>query len=195
MDCVSEVKGRWKVDDYYRESGEQAGEIYCKWLGQMEDIDLFDPLFFNISPAEARLMDPQHRVFMEECWKALEDGGFSTETLRGLNCGTYVGIMGNEYNALVQQQPGLASSPAHLMTGNAHSIFAARLAYLLNLKGPAIAVDTACSSSLVATHLACQALLREEVDMAIAGGVSLYLDVEGYRQMCGAWNVVAVRKM
>ncbi|RBL89850.1 SDR family NAD(P)-dependent oxidoreductase [Chitinophaga flava] len=185
-DCVREIsKDRWNADEYYVKGGETTGSLYAKWLGQLEDVDKFDPLFFNISPSEAELMDPQQRIFLEECWKSLEDAGYSRSQLDGMKCGTYVGIMGNEYAYLVKQS-GFSQPSSQLMTGNAGSIFAARMAYFLNLKGPAIAIDTACSSSLVAIHLACQALLSEEIDMAIAGGVTLYLGVEPYQQMCAA---------
>ncbi|SFD21736.1 Acyl transferase domain-containing protein [Chitinophaga sp. CF118] len=186
MDCVTEVSAdRWNTAAHYVAGGELTGEIYSKWLGEMADIDKFDPLFFNISPAEAEMMDPQQRVFLEECWKGLEDAGYNKVLLDGMKCGTYVGIMSNEYAYLVKQS-GIDCNAAQLMTGNANSIFAARMAYLLNLKGPAIAIDTACSSSLVATHLACQALLNGEIDMAVAGGVTLYLSVAPYEQMCAA---------
>ncbi|MCW3465913.1 SDR family NAD(P)-dependent oxidoreductase [Chitinophaga nivalis] len=185
-DCVTTIeKDRWDVDAYYKAGGEKTGDVYSRWLGALEDIDKFDPLFFNISPSEAELMDPQHRILLEECWKSLEDAGYRRSQLDGIKCGTYVGIMSNEYAARIRQ-PGLQPNQAQSLTGNAHSIFAARIAYVLNLKGPAIAIDTACSSSLVAIHLACQALLQKETDLALAGGVSLYLDVEAYQQMCAA---------
>ncbi|MCW3465912.1 SDR family NAD(P)-dependent oxidoreductase [Chitinophaga nivalis] len=185
-DCVTTIaKDRWDVERYYKADGEKTGDVYSKWLGAVDDIDKFDPLFFNIPPAEAEMMDPQHRIFLEECWKALEDAGYRRSQLDGMKCGTYVGIMGSEYGNLMLKS-GIALNQAQSMTGTAHSIFAARMSYLLNLKGPAIAIDTACSSSLVAIHLACQALLQKETDMALAGGVSLYLGVESYQQMCAA---------
>lgn len=183
VDCVSEISDRWDVESLYVEGGVDQGEIYSKWLGQLDDIECFDPMFFSISPSEAEAMDPQHRIFLQECWRAMEDGGFTRNQLKGLKCGTYVGIMSNEYEGMIRKDEANA---AQLMTGNSNSIFAARLAYLLDLKGPSIAVDTACSSSLVATHMACEALKKQEVDMAVSGGVSLYLGAENYRQMCAA---------
>ena len=181
-ESISEVPGnRWKIENHYKENG----EIYSKWLGVLPDADKFDPLFFRISPAEAELMDPQHRIFLEECWKALEDAAYTGNLLDKVKCGTYVGIVGNEYLQLLNQS-GYKHDSVQLLTGNSASIFAARLAYLLNLKGPAIAIDTACSSSLVAVHLACQALKSGEVDMAVAGGVSLYLGVEAHKYLCAA---------
>ena len=181
FDAVKEVPAtRWDVNRYYDATIPSPGKIYCKWLGALDDIDCFDPLFFNISPAEAELMDPQHRLFLEEGYKAFEDAGYAPSRLDGINCGVYLGIMSNEYAQIVAQNGGSSA------TGNSFAIGAARIAYHLNLKGPAVPVDTACSSSLVAAHLAIQALVSGEIDMALVGGVTLYLIPESYVGMCGA---------
>ena len=185
VDSVRVVpRERWDVDRYYDSNPQKKNKIYAKWLGALDDIDQFDPLFFNISPSEAECMDPQHRIYLQEAWKALEDAGYPGSQLSGVSCGIYVGIMGNEYADLLNEHTDLPASK--IMTGNSSSIFSGRMAYHLNLKGPAIAMDTACSSSLVAVHLACEALRHGEVNMAMAGGVSLYLTVKGYQQMCDA---------
>ncbi|MCP4401849.1 MAG: SDR family NAD(P)-dependent oxidoreductase, partial [bacterium] len=173
---------RWNVSQYYDPRPNQQGKIYCKWLGALDEIDCFDPLFFNISPAEANLMDPQQRLFLQEAYTAFEDAGYSRQSLSNHKCGVYLGIMNNEYALLLSQRQG---GIGHI-TGNSFAIAAARIAYYLNLKGPAIPVDTACSSSLVATHLACQALLHREINMALVGGVTLYLTPESYLGMCAA---------
>ena len=181
FDAVKEVPAsRWDVNSYFDPTTPSPGKIYCKWLGALEEIDCFDPLFFNISPAEAELMDPQHRLFLEEGYRAFEDAGYGPARLDGINCGVYLGIMSNEYAQIVAQS-GRGSA-----TGNSYAIGAARIAYHLNLKGPAVPVDTACSSSLVAAHLAIQALQCGEIDLALAGGVTLYLIPESYVGMCGA---------
>ncbi|MGH8258364.1 MAG: type I polyketide synthase, partial [Steroidobacteraceae bacterium] len=173
---------RWNVDEFYDPQPQTRGKVYCKWLGTLDDIECFDPLFFNISPADAELMDPQQRLFLEESYKAFEDAGCAPRRLSNVNCGVYLGIMSNEYTSLLHKhRPGLGDT-----TGNSAAVAAARIAYYLNLKGPAIPVDTACSSSLVATHLACQALRDGEIDMALAGGVTLYLAPELYLGMCAA---------
>ncbi|NJC37104.1 acyl transferase domain-containing protein/acyl carrier protein/SAM-dependent methyltransferase [Xanthomonas arboricola] len=173
---------RWKVQDYYDARPQLPGKMYCRSMGALDDIEYFDPLFFGISPAEAALMDPQHRLFLQEGYRAFEDAAYAPSRLDGARCGVYLGIMGNEYVSLCQR----AGAGIGEATGNSASIAAARIAYHLNLKGPAIAIDTACSSSLVATHLACQALLAGEIDLALAGGVTLYLTPESYISMCGA---------
>ena len=151
-------------------------------MGSLEDVEYFDPLFFHISPTEAEGIDPQHRIFLQEGYKAFEDAGYRRHLLNHKKCGVYLGIMNNEYGMMLYQNRVGASN----LTGNSFAVAAARLPYFLNLKGPAIPVDTACSSSLVATHLACQALLNREIDLALAGGVSLYLTPEAYIGMCAA---------
>jgi acyl transferase domain-containing protein/enoyl-CoA hydratase/carnithine racemase len=174
-------KERWDVNRYYDPDPTKTGKVYCKWLGVLDDIECFDPLFFMISPTEAEGMDPQHRIFLEEGYKAFEDAGYSKSSLNEMKCGVYLGIMSNEYGVLAIQNVNGQSG-----TNTSFAIGAARLPYYLNLKGPAIPIDTACSSSLVAAHLACQALSNGEIDMALVGGVSLYLAPEPYIFMCAA---------
>ncbi|MDT3429207.1 acyl transferase domain-containing protein/acyl carrier protein/SAM-dependent methyltransferase [Paenibacillus forsythiae] len=159
-DLVEEVT-RWDFTKYPFEDGS-----YCRHGSFISDIACFDPLFFNISGTEAAYMDPQQRLFLEESWKALEDAGYAGAGLDGSQCGVYVGYNIGDYAELIGNR-----SPAQAMWGNAGSVIPARIAYYLNLKGPAITVDTACSSSLTAVHLACQSLWTGEIGMALAGGV------------------------
>jgi acyl transferase domain-containing protein/enoyl-CoA hydratase/carnithine racemase/acyl carrier protein len=177
--AVTEIPpSRWDVDRHYDPDPKRDDKIYCKWMGVLDDIDCFDPLFFRVSPAEAENMDPQHRLFLEEGYRAFEHAGYSGKALSNRKCGVYVGIIGTEYADLVSTSVDI--------TGNNPAIGAARIAYFLNLKGPAISIDTACSASLVAIHLACQGLLNHETDMALAGGVSVWLRPETYMGMCKA---------
>ncbi len=181
-DSVSDVVGkRWSEQAFYSD-GVKTSEGKPRWMGALSNIENFDPLFFNISPTEAACMDPQQRLFLQQAWLAFEDAGYSREKLDGVNCGTYVGVMQNEYWEYVyddSQKRGVAQTA----TGNSNAILAARIAYLLNLHGPALAIDTACSSSLVALHMACQSLRSRDVDMALVGGVTLYLSPDGYSRM------------
>ncbi len=178
---ITEISpARWDINQYYDPDATKEGKMYCKWLGELEDVDCFDPLFFQITPAEAEFMDPQHRLFLLECYKAFEDAGYSSSSLSNKKCGVYLGIMSNDYTNLLSK----SKSSTVNITGNSFALGAGRVAYLLNLKGPAISFDTACSSSLVAMHVACQGLLNHEIDMAVAGGVTLYLIPEGYLGMC-----------
>ncbi|MDO8387773.1 MAG: SDR family NAD(P)-dependent oxidoreductase, partial [Polaromonas sp.] len=174
-DAVTEVPpSRWDIACHYDPTPQAEGKTYGKWLGVLDGVDEFDPEFFGLSAAEAEVMDPQQRLFLQEAWRALEDAGIAPSSLAGSRSGVYLGLSNNEYAHLLRTQgPGLANR-----LGNSLAIAAARIAYRLDLKGPAMALDTACSSSLVATHLAVQALQAGQVDLALAGGVSLYLTPE-----------------
>ncbi|MEJ2415809.1 MAG: SDR family NAD(P)-dependent oxidoreductase, partial [Exilibacterium sp.] len=153
------------------------GKGYCRHGSFIADIDQFDALFFNISGLEATHMDPQQRLFLEECWKAIEDAGYAG-TIEGSRCGVFAGCAGSEYAQLVRAHYAAADTaepapPAQAFWGNAAPVLPARIAYFLDLQGPAIAIDTACSSSLVAIHMACQHLWGREIDTALAGGIML----------------------
>ncbi|RRS06555.1 hypothetical protein EAG18_21680 [Pseudoalteromonas sp. J010] len=166
--CISEVSSqRWDIDAIYQEGAPVAGKTNSKWFGAMEEYDLFDPLFFNISPTEAESMDPQQRLFLQACWHGVEDAGYAAETLSGSMCGVFVGCATGDYDLLSREQQISAQG----FTGGATSILAARVSYFMNLQGPCISIDTACSSSLVAIATACDSLNLRRCDMALAGGV------------------------
>lgn len=167
-DCVSEVPSdRWDTDAYYQEGEASYGKTYSKWMGSLEEYDLFDPLFFTISPTEAESMDPQQRVFLQACWHSIEHAGYNAQALSGSKCGVFVGCASGDYNLLTRDQQLSAQG----FTGGATSILAARVSYVLNLTGPCLSIDTACSSSLVAIASACDSLMTGSSDIALAGGV------------------------
>ncbi|EFM11864.1 6-deoxyerythronolide-B synthase [Paenibacillus curdlanolyticus YK9] len=145
--------------------------------GYLKQVDLFDPDFFQITPAEAKAMDPNQRLFLETAWEALESAGASKEKLSGSLTGVYVGYSYEEgYKKLLEEFDG------HAVLGNMPAVIPARLSYLLNLKGPSMIFDTTCSSSLVALHHACQAIRAGDCRQAVVGGVQtllLPLDVDG----------------
>ncbi len=166
--CISEVaEMRWSLDEYFRPGAPTAGKTNSKWLGALDDYDRFDPLFFSISPTEAETMDPQQRLFLEACWHAIENAGYAPQSLSASQCGVFVGCGPSDYH---QASQTLRLS-AQGFTGAATSILAARIAYVLNLRGPCLSIDTACSSSLVAIAGACDSLNAGTSDLAIAGGV------------------------
>ncbi|MGY2288359.1 SDR family NAD(P)-dependent oxidoreductase [Pseudomonas sp. SDO528_S397] len=163
---------RWGHQDYFDPDRNARNKSYSKWAGLVDDIKGFDADFFNISPREALLMDPQQRLFFQEAWGAIEDAGYAPGSWSNSKCGVFVGCVTGDYLTHLRQQHMPAD--AYSLTGNTSSILAARLSYFLNLKGPAVAVDTACSSSLVSVHMACESLLSGTCEVALAGGVMLY---------------------
>jgi acyl transferase domain-containing protein/acyl carrier protein/SAM-dependent methyltransferase len=162
---------RWPGYDCFDEDPAVKDKTPCRFGGFLTGIDEFDPLFFNISPMEAELMDPQQRLFLQEAWTALEDAGYRSSDLNGIKCGVFVGVTAVDYQERLQQE-GVPVN-ATLFTGNSSSILAARISYFLNLRGPAISLDTACSSSLTAISLACESIRGGMCSMALAGGVQV----------------------
>jgi len=145
--------------------------------GVLENVDLFDASFFGFYPREAALMDPQHRLFLESAWEALENAGYDPESYEGL-IGVYAGVSMNTYLLfnLFSNLGVTGSADIYPLTiGNDKDFLPTRVSYKLNLRGPSVNIQTACSTSLVATHLACQSLLNYQCDMALAGGVAIRL--------------------
>lgn len=149
----------------------------------VEQADTFDAAFFGYSPREAEIMDPQHRLFLECCWEALEDAACDVSTYQGL-IGVFAGSAVSTYmlrNLLPNKELMDLIGQMQLDVGNDRDSLSSTVAYKLGLRGPALAVQTFCSTSLVATHLACQSLLNYESDIALAGGVSIVFPQEtGY---------------
>lgn len=148
---------------------------YVKASAVLDEIDSFDSFFFGYSPAEAAMMDPQHRLFMECAWEALENAGYSGRDYKGM-IGVYAGTGMNTYvhNQLASNKELMqAGGGYHVMVASDKDFLATKTSYKLNLKGPSITLQTACSTSLVAVHMACQSIRNGECDMALAGGVSL----------------------
>ncbi|WP_162532178.1 type I polyketide synthase [Candidatus Scalindua japonica] len=174
VDSITEIpEGRWSEKDWFNPDKNSLNTSYTKWGGFLDNVDKFDPLFFNISPAEAEFIEPQQRIFLEEAWKTFEDAGYSLEVLNEKKCGVFVGAIGGDYVKRLSEA-ALSTSGQALM-GTSSAILAARISYFLNLTGPAVTIETACSSSLVAIHQACQSLNTGESDLALAGGVTLML--------------------
>ena len=168
-DCISTIPvNRWSLEQYYDPDPAAVDKTDCKWMGVLEDVDKFDPLFFGISPTESRLMDPQQRLFLENCWHCLEDAGIDPAAISGTQCGVFVGCAPGDYASSLEQEHGFS---AQGLMGSSSSILSARISYFLNLKGPNLAIDTACSASLVAIAEACNSLVLGASDMALAGGV------------------------
>ncbi|MBC6447353.1 SDR family NAD(P)-dependent oxidoreductase [Actinokineospora xionganensis] len=169
------VKGLQELtDEQLRDAGVEPGQLadprYVRVGGPLRDLDRFDAGVFGISPREAETMDPQHKLFLECSWEALESAGYCPTDTPG-----QVAVFGGSGfpDYIVQNIQHLAGEPggALLMAvGNERDSLASLVSYKLGLRGPAISVQTFCSTSLVSVHLACQSLLTYECDMAVAGG-------------------------
>jgi 3-oxoacyl-(acyl-carrier-protein) synthase/acyl carrier protein len=171
-DAVEEIPAeRFDWRDYYSPQ-QEPGKTVCKWSGVVPGVDEFDPLFFEISPREAEMMDPRQRLLLMESWRALEDAGYGSAQFEDGKVGMFVGVEQGDYQLLTGRSGGII--------GNHDGILAARLAYFLNLHGPTMAINTACSSALVALHQACSSLRTGECDTALAAGVNLLLTPQIY---------------
>ncbi|TJZ72933.1 type I polyketide synthase, partial [Chitiniphilus eburneus] len=183
-------------DDALRRNGVPddvlADPAYVKAGILFDGMDRFDAGFFGYTPRDAELLDPQQRVFLETAWQAMEHAGYGDTAHAGI-VSVYAGSGANLYLSR-QLMPALALNGKQdiaaflgALNGNDKDSLATRVAYKLDLRGPAISVQTACSTSLVAVHLACRGLLNHEADVALAGGVWLNLHQgEGYRYQQGA---------
>ena len=168
VNCIGEIpEQRWRWEEYYDEEKGKEGKIYTRWGGFIEGMEEFDPLFFRISPKEARRMDPQERLFLQCSYEAIEDAGYRPEDLgKAEKVGVFVGVMNGRYTP----QPN-------------HASIANRVSYVFNFQGPSLAVDTACSASLTAMHVGLESLYRGESECVLVGGVNVILDAEHYLQL------------
>lgn len=161
---------------------------YVKAGGVLDDVDLFDAEFFGLYPQEAAILDPQHRVFLETAWDALENAGYNPESYHGW-IGVFAGTGLNSYLLynLIQNRDVLKNVHGYQLTiSNDKDFLPTRVSYKLNLRGPSVNIQSACSTSLVAVHLACQSLLNYQCDIALAGGVSIrFPQKQGYQYLEG----------
>ncbi len=174
QDCIQAVPAnRWnEFEDWYNADPENEGTASSKYGAFIDRHNSFDPVFFNIMPSEAELMDPQQRVFLEEAWSVIENAGYAPSSLSNKKCGVYVGCAEGDYSHVLAKA-GKAWE-AKSFPGASSAVLAARISYLLNLKGPSMAIDTSCSSSLTAIHLAAESIRRGENELALAGGINIF---------------------
>ncbi|MGB8955438.1 MAG: amino acid adenylation domain-containing protein, partial [Tumebacillaceae bacterium] len=152
-------------------------QLSTKWGSFINDVDKFDPVFFNIPPRAAEAIDPQERLFLQTAWHAMEDAGYTRQSLEGESVGVFVGALWQPYLELgvLAQQQGHQVAPSTLLYSIAN-----RVSYFCNFSGPSFTVDTACSSSLTALHLACQSIQYGESGLALVGGVNLSIGASKY---------------
>ncbi|MHC6075260.1 SDR family NAD(P)-dependent oxidoreductase [Ralstonia solanacearum] len=177
-DAVGEIPAdRYDWRDYYGDHREDPGKTRCIWMGSVPGVGEFDPLFFEISPREAKTLDPRQRLLLQESWNALEDAGIGARHLQAQRVGMFVGVEEGDFQRLAGEES---------LTSGHNGILASRLAYFLNLTGPAMAINTACSSALVALHQAASSLRNDECEMAIAAGVNLIFSPDAFIGMTQA---------
>jgi amino acid adenylation domain len=148
---------------------------YVPARGIVDDADKFDAQFFGIGPLEAKLMDPQQRVFLELAWAALENVGYQSNSFPGM-IGVYAGVGDNHYYPTnVLCHPELIKTVGKMIVGygNEKDYIATRVSYCLNLTGPSVSANTGCSTSLLAVDNAFKSLIDFECDLALAGGVDI----------------------
>lgn len=178
-EAITEIPSeRWDVDAYYDKNPDAVGKMCTRWGGFLKNVDLFDPMFFGISPLEAESMDPQQRILLEVVWEALEHAGLVPASLKESKTSVFVGIFLHDYENLLSKYGTPQEINAYRGVGTTLSATAGRISYLLGLHGPSIAIDTASSSSLVAVHSACQSLNDKQCDLSIVGGINLILSPE-----------------
>ncbi|SFB07617.1 SDR family NAD(P)-dependent oxidoreductase [Clostridium frigidicarnis] len=176
VDCISSISDN-RADDissYFRKKTGKINELKFEEGAYLEEIDKFDYKFFKLSPKEASVIDPNQRLFLETSYSVIEDAGYGGKKIRGTKTGVFVGAMCDpEYKRMIAE-----AEPESLpisVPGNLPAIIASRISYILDLKGPSMVVNTTCSSSLVAVHMACDSIRKGECEIAIAGGVQIYL--------------------
>lgn len=158
----------WALGDLFDGSRREGFKPVHNLGGFLSSATTFDPEFFRISPREATAMDPQQRVGLRVAWRAVENSGINPDDLAGHDVGCYVGASALEYGPPLSE---FSHHSGHLITGTSLGVISGRIAYTLDLAGPALTIDTSCSSALAAFHTAVQAIRVGDCDLALAGGV------------------------
>ncbi len=172
-DLVTEVPAdRWDADEYYDAERGVPGRSVSRWGAFLEDVGGFDAAFFGLDDDTAAAIDPQHRLLLETSWEAVEQAGIAPSSLSGSMTGVYLGLSHDDYMRITLE------ADEYGFTGLASAMASGRVAYALNLHGPAVTLDTACSSGLLAVHTACRSLDGGESDLALAGGCMVVLQPE-----------------
>ncbi|MFI2710523.1 beta-ketoacyl synthase N-terminal-like domain-containing protein [Micromonospora sp. NPDC018662] len=184
-DSITEVPtDRWDADALHSPDKSRVDRTYAKWGGFLDGVQDFDAGLFHISPREAGIIDPQSRLFLESCWAALEDAGYTPDHLVPADepayrrdVGVFVGAMYGEYQ-LHEAEERLRGNP--VLANSAYWSIANRVSYYFDFQGPSVAVDTACSAALTAVHLAVESLRAGSCRVAVAGGVNVLIHPNKY---------------
>lgn len=174
------IKNRWDYSNFFKKYNDYEGlsqseslkYTYNKWGYLIQNPFVFDATFFNMTPEEVSNIDPQERIFMEESWKAIADAGYTKKSLQSYRVGVFGAVT----------QTGFSEWGAEKRTS--FSAMVNRFSNIMNFDGPSISIDTMCSSSLVAINQAIQTFRSNDIDMAIVGGVNLYMHPSNYINLC-----------
>ncbi len=172
-DTIDEIK-RWNIDEYFDADKTAKNKTHQRHSSLFDNVDDFDPFFFNISPAEAAEMTPSQKLLLELAWEAIENSSIPFEKIMGQKAGVYIGNIWSDFEHLRKHKN--AEITLHSSVGQSSNVIANRVSYFLGLTGPSLIVDTGCSTSLVALHLACQGLWEGNIKFALAGGINHILD-------------------
>ncbi|KIG11581.1 Malonyl CoA-acyl carrier protein transacylase [Enhygromyxa salina] len=173
-DAIREVPpGRWSIERFFAPVHE-PGKTISRWGGFLDDIERFDPAYFELDEAVAAGLDPLIRQALEVGAETFAHAGYRRAELAGTRTGVYMGARVGDFARR------LGGYSKHGIIGVGQNFIAAHLAHFFDLRGPNLVVDSACSSSLVTVHQACQSLRAGEIDLALAGGVDLLLDEQPY---------------
>ncbi|GHN02507.1 polyketide synthase [Cytophagales bacterium WSM2-2] len=178
-DTITDMSSdRWEVNEFYDPDLEAANKTNQRHASFLKNIHDFDPLFFNISPAEATEMNPSQKLMLELVWEAIENSSIAYKKMQGTKTGVYVGNIWNDFEHLRKRKNANATS--HSAVGQSSNIIANRVSFSYGFTGPSLVVDTGCSSSLVALHLACQSLWDESTEACVVAGINHILDPDQY---------------
>ena len=178
IDAIEDIPvSRFDNEKIYSENG-GIGKNILKQGGFLNNIELFDAPFFDLTRIETESLDPQQRLLLELTQEALENAGINTDELIDSETGVFVGITSIDYQKKHFRSGDYNLVNPYSYTGSAVCANAGRISYTYGFQGPAVSVDTACSSSLVATHLAVQSLRKKESNLAIVGAANLILEPE-----------------
>lgn len=162
-------KSRWDTETHVDPTGTRKNTSAAQFGCWLDNPDLWDARFFNVSPREAAQIDPAQRLALMSAYEAIEQAGLvpdATPSTRRDRVGVYFGTTSNDWMETNSAQ----DIDTYFIPGGNRAFIPGRINYFFKFSGPSYAVDTACSSSLASIHLACNSLWRREIDTAIAGG-------------------------
>ncbi|MDX8047239.1 SDR family NAD(P)-dependent oxidoreductase [Gracilibacillus sp. S3-1-1] len=169
---------KWDNEQFYSDDINTPNKMNIRKMATIEGGDLFDHNFFNISPREAKNMDPQQRILLEESWHCIEDSGISLELLQKAVTSVFVGVINTEYRHIVTENG--ADIDSYMNLGTFESVLANRISHIFNFSGASMPVNSACAASLVAVHDAMRSLRLGDSDYSLVGGVNVALDPGRY---------------